>query len=193
MAWNTVSYKLTSSAPLIMHNGQMADPANKWSKLKSQITAKRKKTDSDNEEILHILFLGSLYLDESGPIIPAFVIDALVINGAKKSREGLVAKSGCYCLKHAKLEYDGPITAEELWNDERFRFHAMVRIGQMKVPSMRPVFEKWSTTIELSIEDTLVNVARVDEWIDAAGTQVGLCDWRPQHGRFTAERINGKK
>jgi hypothetical protein len=193
MAWLETKYRLTGSAPLIMHNGQTADPLNKWMKLQKTITSKRNKTDADHEEIARIQFLSGLYLDETGPIIPAFVIDAVVINGAKKSKEGQVAKSGCFSLQHAKLEYDGPRSAAELWADDRFRFGVNVKVGQSKVPRMRPIFREWSAVITLSTEDTLVNEARVYEWLAAAGTQVGVGDWRPQYGRFTVERLNGKK
>ena len=189
MAWQTVNYRLSSSAPLIMHNGQTADPLNKWSKLLKQITSKRKMTDADLEEKAHIQFLASLYIDETGPILPTKVIDALVVNAAKKSREGPTAKSAVFCLQHARLEYDGPRTAAELWADERFHFAVTVRIGPSRVPSMRAVFNVWAATISLNLEDTLVNPARVDEWMAVAGVQVGLCDWRPQNGRFTAERV----
>jgi hypothetical protein len=41
------------------------------------------------------------------------------------------------------------------------------------------------------VETTVVNPGRVDEWMTIAGTQVGLGDWRPQHGRFIASRIEG--
>jgi len=193
MAWQEVKYKLISSAPLIMHNGQTADPLNKWSKLKKPITSKRKKTEADEEELGHIQFFGSLYMDEDGPIIPGFVIDAMVVNGAKKFKEGQTAKAGCFCLQHAKLEYDGPRGAEELWNIDGFRFRVPVKIGMQKVPTTRPIFNKWSTVITLSIDDEMVNPSRIFEWLTVAGTQVGLCDWRPQHGRFTVERLNGNK
>ncbi len=57
---------------------------------------------------------------------------------------------------------------------------------------MRPIFNDWSAILTLQYEDTLVNLARVDAWLDAAGTQVGIGDWRPQYGRFTVARLNGK-
>lgn len=192
MAWQTLKYKLTSSAPLIMHNGQAADPLNKWAKMSKQISSKRSKTDADHEEMAHIDFLAGLYLDDSGPIIPSFVIDAVIINGAKKSKEGMTAKSGCFCLEHARLEYDGPRTANELWNSEEFRFSAIVKVGMARVARMRPIFRKWTATITLNVEDTMVNPSRVTEWLVAAGTQVGIGDWRPQYGRFTVEKLNGK-
>jgi hypothetical protein len=135
--------------------------------------------------------MAGLYLDENGPVVPAFMIDAVMINGAKKSKEGPTAKSGCFCPEHAKLVYDGPRTANELWADECFRFSRRVRIGQASVQRMRPIFEKWSAEIVLQYEDTLVNLSRIDTWMAVAGTQVGLGDWRPQYGRFTVERLNG--
>jgi hypothetical protein len=189
MSWTPVAYRLISSAPLIMHNGQTADPLNKWAKLIKQITSKRAKTLADYEEIARLEFLAGLYMNEQGPIIPAFVMDAVIVNGAKKSREGNLAKSGCFCLEHAQLEYDGPRTANELWNDEQFRFSAIVRVKMDRVSRTRPIFRQWSAKIILHVEDTIVNVARVDDWLNAAGTQVGLMEWRPQNGRFTVEKL----
>lgn len=192
MAWQTLKYKLTGTAPLIMHNGQTADPTNKWSKSIKAISSKKIKTEADYEEMARLEFLASLYLDKDGPIIPNFVIDSVVINGAKKSKEGPLAKSGCYCPEHAELIYDGPRTANELWADEDFHFSRIVKISMSRVVRMRAVFNTWSTVVALSIEDTIVNPARINEWLNVAGEQVGIGDWRPQHGRFTVERLNGK-
>jgi hypothetical protein len=43
--------------------------------------------------------------------------------------------------------------------------------------------------IEVEYEDSVVNEEQVDRWVNSAGTQVGLCDWRPRCGRFTAEKV----
>jgi hypothetical protein len=187
--WQEIQYKLVSSAPFIMHNGQMADPLNKWSKTMKKISSKRTKTDADHEEMARIEFYGSLYLDENGPVIPSFVVDSVVVGGAKKSKEGQLAKSGCFCLQHAKLFYDGPRAQDELWADERFRFVAIVRVGTARVSRTRPIFRTWSSIITLNIEDTTINPARVYEWLSVAGTQVGIGDWRPQYGRFLVEKV----
>jgi hypothetical protein len=80
MAWQTLTYKLTSSAPLIMHNGQTADPLNKWSKSLKQISSKRMKTDADYEEMARIEFMAGLYLGKDGPVVPANLIDALILS-----------------------------------------------------------------------------------------------------------------
>lgn len=192
MAWQEVTYKLTSSAPLLMHNGQTADPTNKWAKALKQVSSKRVKTDADYEEMARIEFLAALYMDANGPILPPNMIDAMIVNAAKKSKEGQVAKSGCFCLNVAHLDYDGPRTADELVANDNFRFVAIVRVGTARVARTRPIFREWSANVRLHIEPTLVNIARVDEWMRVAGTQIGIGDWRPQYGRFTAERLNGK-
>lgn len=189
MAWQTLQYKLSSSAPLLMHNGQMANPLNKWAKLMKQISSKRAKTDADYEEMARIEFLASLYMSPEGPVLPSFVIDATLTNGAKKSKEGMSAKSGAFCLDNAVLEYDGPRTADELWQDETFRHVALVRVGTARVARTRPIFNEWTAIVSVNIETGIVNPARVDDWFAVAGTQVGLCDWRPQNGRFQAQRL----
>lgn len=189
MAWQTLKYRLTSEAPLLMHNGQTADPTNRWAKAMKQISGKRSKTDADYEELARTEFFAALYLDKDGPIIPNTVLDSLVVGAAKKTKEGQFAKSGVFCLTPAPLEYTGPRTAAELWADENFRFSAIVRVGMARVARMRPIFKEWSAVITLNVEDTVVNPARIDDWMRIAGTQIGLGDWRPQFGRFTAERM----
>ena len=143
MAWKTVSYKLTSVCPMIVHNGQMADPLNKFAKALKQISSKRVKTDADYEEMARIEFMAGLYMGKDGPIIPAANIDALLINGAKKSKEGQLAKGGVFTTEHALMNYDGPRSADGLWQDDRFRFSAIVRVGQARVARMRPIFNEW--------------------------------------------------
>lgn len=134
-------------------------------------------------------FFSGLYLGSNGPVLPSYMIDAVLVAGAKKSKEGQLAKSGVFCTEHASLEYDGPRAAEELWADERFRFSAIVRVQNARVARMRPRFETWQATVTLKYEPTTVNVSRIDDWITVAGTLVGLGDWRPQNGRFEATRI----
>jgi hypothetical protein len=188
MAWKPAIYHLTSSAPILLHNGQTADPLSKWSKALKQISSKRAKTDADYEELAHIEFLAGLYMAADGPVLPPKMISSMLVAAAKKVKEGQVAKSGAFCLDPVRLEYIGPRTADELWADENFRFAAIVRIGTNRISRTRPIFNVWSADVTLHIEDTLVNIARVDEWMRIAGTQIGLGDWRPQYGRFTVQR-----
>lgn len=194
MAWIEKQYQLTSQAPLILHNGQTADPLNKYSKLMKAISSKRGKTDSDFEELAHIEFLAAFYLtkDERGQAVPCMPIDnlqALLIAGAKKRKEGMQAKSGVYPNRHAVLQYDGSHNPEDLWKDDRFRFVKAVRVGQAKVMRTRPIFQEWSFVLSCMIEDKVINPARILDWLTVAGTEVGAGDWRPLYGRFSVKEL----
>lgn len=191
MAWQEAVYKLTSLPPgMLMHNGQTADPTNRLAKQMKQVTGKRKKTDADYEELARLEFYAGLYMNGGGPIIPADNIEAMVIEAAKKTREGKIAKAGVFCVEYASLKYDGPRTAEELWGNEDFRHVAIVRVQSSRVARTRPIFPEWAATVKLQWEDSVTNLPRVDDWMFIAGTQVGLGDWRPKYGRFDVERIS---
>lgn len=184
-----MSYRLESSAPLIMHNGQTADPTNKWAKAIKLISAKRKKTDADYEEMARLEFLAGLYMGADGPVIPSHMLEGMLIKAAMKFNEGPVARSAVFCPDHARLEYEGPRGADELWADERFRFSMIVRVQQSRIARMRPSFSKWAATVTFQVEPTLVNPNRIEEWLVVGGTQIGIGDWRPRYGRFGVERI----
>jgi len=188
MAWQTLTFQLTSSAPLLLHNGQMANPLNKWAKAMKQISAKKAKTDADYEELARLEFMAGLYLSPEGPVIPSFVVDALLVAAAKKVREGNEAKAGVFCPENALLQYDGPRTPDELWKDEGFRHIALVRVSTARVARCRPVFNNWTAVVKVSVETGVVNPARIDDWMAIAGTQIGVGDWRPKFGRFQAQR-----
>lgn len=190
MAWKTMHFRITGDAPLIMHNGSLANPLSSGAKQMKQVTSKKKKTDADFERIAEIEFKASLYMDEdSGPVIPGENIEATLYEAAKITKEGKIAKSACFVPKHAALAYDGPRDADALWQEERFRSCVGVKVQRNRVMRTRPIFKEWSAVIEVQYEDSVVNAEQVERWVHSAGTQVGLCDWRPRCGRFTAEKI----
>lgn len=190
MAWKTLKYRLTGDAPLIMHNGALANPLSSASKQLKQVSSKKKKTDADFERMAEIEFKAGLYMDGAGPVIPGENVEATIYAAAKITREGKVAKSACFVPTHAPLVYDGPRDADGLWHDERFRNCVGVKVNMSRVMWTRPIFQKWETTIAVEYESSVVNEEQVDRWVHAAGTQVGLCDWRPRCGRFTATKVD---
>lgn len=189
MAWQSMKFSLVGDAPMIQHNGQTADPLNRYAKEMKVISARRKKTDSDLEQLARIEFTAGLYLGENGPMIPSMMMDACIIEAAKKNREGVLAKSGFFTVGNAELVYDGPRLADELWQDDRFRLSVPVRIQQSRVVRTRPIFPEWSATVTIQYEESVCNPAQVISWFAIAGTLVGLGDWRPRFGRFQAKRL----
>ena len=183
----TLSFKIRGMAPLLMHNGQLADPGNEWARAMKEISGKRAKTAADYEELARLEFLGGLYLNREGPIIPGRVLEGALIGkggAARKQRMGKQAAVGLYVVRNFSLEYDGPKDPNELWKDERFRSRELVSVGQARIMRTRAIFEEWSADVNFEIDTEFVNIEDANLWMSIAGRESGLMDWRPKHGRF---------
>lgn len=182
-------FMLTGVNGMVMHSGQMADPGNDFAKRLKLYSGKRKKVDADFLAMSEIEFKGSLYVSENRIVLPSDVIEASLINGAKKSKEGMIAKTAIFVNNHAPLLYDGPSDPEELWEDKRFVFIKAVRVGQAKIMRTRAFFTNWQAEIEVEYNPDLAQLSQVERWVKDAGEQVGVGSWRPRHGRFVAELL----
>jgi hypothetical protein len=167
-----------------MHSGQLSDPLNSWSQKIAEISGKRRKTEADHAEIARLEFLGGLYLHKGQPCIPGEMLEATLINAAKKMRRGMQAKAGLLCDSMYPLKYEGPRKPEALFKDPRFQLRNPVRVQQNKVMRTRPKFDEWEADIEIKFLPTLLNRKEVIEFVKIGGEQVGLGDWRPRFGRY---------
>src|SRR5579885_58452 len=91
-----LKFQLTSECPLILHNGQTCDPMNKFSKEIKKISSKRGKTDADFEQMAKLEWYASLYTDNGRVCIPAEVLEAALVGGARKSKLGRQAQAGLF-------------------------------------------------------------------------------------------------
>jgi hypothetical protein len=190
MTRQRLRFKLTSESPLLLHNGQTADPLNRFAKQLKQVNSKRGKTDADFEEVARIEWFASLYLHEKRVCLPSEVLEAGLIGGARKLKLGKQAQAGLYATHHAILEFDGcELSPEQLWERDQNRFTVGVKIGMNKVMRTRFRVDTWSTSVELLFDDGLLNKAQVLELVRITGEQIGLCDWRPKFGRFVSEPL----
>ena len=186
-----LNFTIVGIAPLLMHNGRLADRDDPYARKMSEITSKRKKTDADYEELDRLSYLGALYLDENDePCIPSYVFEACIIGrggSARKEKMGKESAAAFWVLEDASLKYDGPRVPQELQKDKGFISEALVKVGQNKVKRVRPIFKEWSADITVEFNESLLDEADVRRWIEVAGEQVGLMDWRPRLGRFRVE------
>lgn len=189
MSYSNLRLTLTGEAPLIMANGQLADPLNPIAQLLRQVAGKRYKTDADHEKIAEIEFLGSLWLDDRRPCIPSEAVEAAFVEAARRRRLGRAARAGLICPANAPLQYEGPKNPEELWQCPEFRLRVPVRVQTSRVMRTRPMFRDWSATVELSFLPTLLNSREVIELLQLAGEQIGLGGWRPRFGRFAVAEV----
>lgn len=182
--YKTLNVEIVGIAPLLMHNGQTADPLNKYAKAMKEISGKRKKTEADYVELAKVEFQAGLYMGPDGPVLPSVMIEAVVVAGARKSKDGKLVQAGVIVEKNASLIYDGPRDVPGLLADEAFWHVAPVRIGQNKVIRTRPFFKEWSATLEIMFLDDVINERSLLTAVRAAGVYAGFGDGRPRFGRF---------
>ena len=186
----TLTVKLTGTSPTIIHSGQMADPLNRFAKALKAITGKRKKADEDYAEMAQIEFNGSFYLLADGtPGWPGVNIESMLNEAARKSKEGKICKMAIFIDGILPLIYNGPKTVDKLWADDQYRITTAVRVGVSRVMRTRPIFRQWELIVPIQFDEGLVDEAVVLKWVEVAGAQIGLSDWRPRYGRFLCEKI----
>lgn len=189
MAFQLLSLKFIGIKPLIHHRGDLANPLDPYAKEMKKVTSKRKKTDADYEQLSRLEFLGSLYMDGDGPIIPAQNIEACLVDSAKKEKKGPETKAGLFCINNPKLIYDGPQQPEDLWGDPAFRLVSGVVVQRNRIFRTRPMFPNWSLVADLEFNDELMDRQTVVGIAHRAGQIIGLGDWRPRYGRFNVEEV----
>lgn len=182
---------LTGAAPMLVHNAQLSDPLNKWSKELKKVSAKRSKTEDDHREMSRIEFMGGLYYDqELGPVLPSMNLEAALVKGAKKMKLGTAVTQGLRITDNVTpIVYKGPRDLEGLWGDGESQFvnRASVKVGMARVMRTRPIFNNWAIEASGIYDETLLDPENIDEICNYAGTLIGIGDWRPRFGTFTHE------
>jgi len=181
----TATFTIEGVAPLIVSNGIGADPTFHLNQEKSKITSKRKKVDADLAAINKLDYMTCLYVNDKGePIIPAMNINFMLIDGAKKSKDGKIAKAGVFVEKNAVLDYVGPKTVEAMYADPNFVFRVGVPQQGKRIYKVRPILHTWKADIEVVYDDDLLDERQLREWLVAAGKSNGIGTFRPRFGRF---------
>jgi hypothetical protein len=188
----TLQCHIRGVVPCIMSNGQMADPTNYWAQLCKEIRGEKKRgatfTQEQAARYNKALFTGQLYLKDAKnfavPYWPSENVEAMIRGGAKKSRAGQQALIGVSVVDEFPLLYDGPKTAQGLWDDERFIFFSRVHGSGGTTTNCRCRFQAWEFKFGVMLDTRMADVTTLRKWLDDAGWQVGLSAWAPKYGRF---------
>lgn len=180
---------LTGTAELLMHNARLSNPMDPAAKAMKAVTSKRIKTDGDHEELARLEHFGSLYLDpEIGPFIPGQNIERCLVDAGKVTKSGVKVTRGVFVSTNINpLAYVGPRDADGLWADENFRHIASVKVQQNRIMRCRPVFRQWRTAAEGTLDTAVLSLDELQSIADTAGAMIGIGDYRPRYGRFTAQ------
>lgn len=193
-----LTIKITGTAPMLMHAAELADPLSPKTKDLKKITGKQSRlwVDEDHVAKYRLQFECGLYHDpEVGPYLPGINIAKCLQEGAGlfKRGDGAKVKRGLILVSPVnRLEYSGPRDISGLWNDLRFRFTVQVNGNpssskKSRVMACRPIFHEWAVTATCLINPAVLSLEDLRSAAQTAGSAVGLGDWRPWHGRFTAE------
>jgi hypothetical protein len=188
-----VDFRITleGSGALLMHNARLSNPLDSAAKAIKKVSGKRNKTEDDHYEMAHLEFIGSLYHDkDAGPYIPGDNIWRSLYDAAKKSKRGPKVKEGILITTDVNpLAAYGSSQrdAEKLWADENFRHFASAKVGQVRVTRCRPIFRTWKVEADGILDANVLDFSELEQIAETAGLLIGLGDWRPKYGRFTAK------
>ena len=179
-------------SPLILNNGQTADPLNAYTKRLKEFQSKRKKTDDDYENISRIEWESALYLDENNmPVIPSDCIEAMLRESAGKSR--VVTKkdlqASVWVAEDAKLITNAPFPNLDKAYEECC-FRKLVRVNTARVVRTRPIFFNWKLNYTITYLPDMINRNDLENILNVASYRIGMGDWRPKFGRFEILEIS---
>lgn len=178
----------SGGASLVMHNEQLADPLNEWTRAIAAISRKRSKTEADHLEIARLEFLGGLYLNAQGePTIPAWNILRCLQDGGKRHKRGADVLRGVFPIQEfADFSYDGDAIRdpEVMWKEGTFALRKTVGVQRSRTMRTRPVFTGWQASLLVEVDSIIFDQDTLAVIWSAAGKYAGLGDMRPVYGRF---------
>lgn len=188
-----ITLTVTGIAGLIMHNGQTKNPLNPFSKALKKLTSKRGKTDEDMVAIMEIeLRAGVYWKDGFGLYLPAEMVSACFLNGAKKIKQGRAAMAFLPDAEMFKFKSPNPKNLDDFLADPGFQDSRPVQVSGKAVMRTRPRLPAgWAITLSGLLDDSLMDPEVCEEIWAIAGQQAGFGDWRPSspkmpgpYGRF---------
>ena len=195
-----MQYRITISglSPIIHHDGAAGlDTRSPVSREIATIAAKRggDRTEVDDNRLRELEAQRSLWLDaRRAPTIPATAIRATIESGARKRKQGPLVRGGLMVL-NTSFQYDQEkygTCIEELGRTTQYTVPVVV--NRSRILRTRAKFDpEWSCTFKVDVDDEQIDLGQLLEWLDIAGRQIGLGDWRPEKsgifGRFAEPEI----
>lgn len=186
-----IRFKVTGTTPLMLNNPQVVNPFNEYAKQLKPLTSKRKKTEDDLLEISKIKFVSSLYWDSKrGYTIPASHFIQSLKKAAQENKLGKKFERSMLITCDSVLDFpDKDKTPQQLFNIDSYVDVRVVGIMKAKITTTRPIFNIWSTTVEVLYDETQLDEKDIQLAMDIAGTRYGVGTYRQMYGRFEAEKI----
>ena len=187
----TLKFKIEGVCPLLQHDDKMANPFNEYTKLMKAISSKRKKTEDDLLEMARIEWTAGLYYTpQSGYFIKAECFEGAFYEAAKTKKLGKTFKEAVRMPDNPAFRFEhDTLTPQQLFEMDSYKDFRTIKIQRAKILRCRPIFTDWNCEIELWYEETRLDSREIIDLVNYAGRYIGICDYRPKYGRFTATEI----
>lgn len=183
---------------LLMHNGELANGTNPIVQEIKKLTALRKKTDSQKEELARWSLVGSAYFDEEvGFYIPTWNVEANLAKAGSRVRLKEVVKEAVNVLVEEPHGKDDrikivfpkgvpvPTDPAKMFRNPLFHDDRGVNIKKNKIQRDRAKIPTgWQITFQVEYDSDLLSESQVRELLKIAG-RMGLGDYRPRFGQYT--------
>ena len=198
--------KIRGLAPLLMHNGRLADNRDPFTQELKRYTGRSKKSEENYEIVSHVEWCGGLYHSGTAKIqngkvdfspgskvvMPADNLWACIVEGSKVNRLGAVMQAALLIDDDGTFEHDGPKDLNALAQDPRFICRKAAGVKNARVMRTRPMFRTWACQFKATIDTEQIDPEQLQEAIVNAGMRKGLCDWTPRYGRFELVSMKAK-
>jgi hypothetical protein len=197
---------LVGLQPLLLHadDVEWADQMERWKNDKDN----KKSSKAGDDRSPAFRWLGSLYRNEAGEVIipTENIMRALMEGGAMvtvpggrmgktfkaQSQSGIMPRALGWPLLYGDGKRPDPKKLAALLKERDFTVHReaveelgfslfvkRARIGSSKHIRVRPRFDSWQASGELSVSDEQINQGILEDILEMAGKYKGLGDWRP--------------
>lgn len=190
--FQTVKVNIRGVRPLLMHSAAGADPLSEWAKARKLVSGKKNKTEADHLELARIDWYSSFYCnDKKEPVILGTMLEACCVAGAKRSKQGQIAKASILINDNPSIVHDHPAgkkaTADDFWTMPRYRDVRGVMVNRSRIMRYRPVFSVWNCTFEAMLSD--LDASTFKSILETSGRFIGIGDYRPKFGLFEVTEV----
>ena len=185
MALRTYAVRIKGTAPLIQHGTAGMDPDNPGTQELSRLAKKRgsNRTDSDQARMRDLEAILGVWERDGQVTIIAPAIRGCIEGAARTLKQGAQVRRGLRVDFAVDFEHNVPgdgfeeVAVNAKWTTD-------VKVGQSRVMRTRPKFDEWGATFRVSVDDEQVDKSQLETWLDIAGRQIGIGDWRPDKSGF---------
>ena len=186
-----IRFTIEGTTPLLMSSQRGANPRDPLAREARLLAQKRSKlTDDEYDKLSDLEYTLRIYHDKAlGPFLPAENVKRCIQDGAKMTKAGKQVERALWPIENAfALVYEGPRDLPGLLADPAFRDVRMAGVMGGLIERTRPFFTEWSLTPVMEMDETLLDLDQLADYLVKAGKYSGLGDYRPRFGRF---RLDG--